>query len=83
MTNEKLTRKDSNLQRQNQNLVCYRYTTNQRRGRDESLILFPQLESVSSAPALAMEEVCVAALETICLTLRPVGWRQGLYLTEA
>ena len=48
-----------------------------------SFILLPSLESVSSAPALAMEEVCVAALETICLTLRPVGWHQGLHLTEA
>lgn len=27
----------------------------------------PLVESVSSAPALAMEEVCVATWETICL----------------
>lgn len=38
---EVLTRKDSNLQHKNQNLVCYHYTTDQDKGRDGSLILSP------------------------------------------
>lgn len=61
-----LTRKDSNLQHQNQNLMCYRYTTGQLRGAT-CIVAYtlPLVESVSSVPALAMEEVCVATLETI------------------
>ncbi len=62
-----LTRKDSNLQHRNQNPMCYHYTTGQLRGATHRLYSSPLVESVSSAPALAMEEVCVAALETILL----------------
>lgn len=36
-----LTRKDSNLQRQNQNLVCYHYTTGQSRGATYRLYSSP------------------------------------------
>lgn len=62
---------------------CVTITPQANQGARRIAYTLPLVESVSSAPALAMEEVCVAALETICLALRPVGWCLDLHLTEA
>ena len=46
---------------------CVTITPQANQGARRIAYTLPLIESVSSAPALAMEEVCVAALETICL----------------
>lgn len=46
---------------------CVTITPQANQGARRIAYTLPLVESVSSAPALAMEEVCVAALETICL----------------
>lgn len=56
---------------------CVTITPQANQGARRIAYTLPLVESVSSAPALAMEEVCVAALETICLLAT------GLYRLEA
>lgn len=46
---------------------CVTITPQANQGVRRIAYTLPLVESVSSAPALAMEEVCVAAWETICL----------------